>query len=346
MARDSAGGAAATRRRSAICWRPRFPGFGEATLVDRLRRDGDIVLSLVAEDEGVVIGYIAFSRLMVEGGDATFRAVALAPLAVYPEYQQQGIATRLVREGHACLAAIGETLSVVVGEPHYYGRFGYSQPARGALRKRIPIALPDGALLRRGAVRRGGSSIRRPSPRSATMPRYKLTIEYDGGPFVGWQRQANGRSVQQAIEEALVRLTGESADHPRRGAHRRRRARARPGGAFRPRARLDRRQAARRAECASAAGAGRHSSGRAGRRRFRCALLGDPPALLLSHPHPPRAAGRSTAAASGMSARPLDAVAMHRAAQALCSARTTSRRSAPPSARRRARSGRSTGSTS
>ncbi len=42
------------------------------------------------------------------------------------------------------------------------------------------------------------------------MPRLKITIEYDGGPFVGWQRQANGRSVQQAIEEAIVRLTGET----------------------------------------------------------------------------------------------------------------------------------------
>ena len=42
------------------------------------------------------------------------------------------------------------------------------------------------------------------------MPRFKLTIEYDGGPFVGWQRQANGRSVQQAIEEALARLTSEA----------------------------------------------------------------------------------------------------------------------------------------
>jgi tRNA pseudouridine38-40 synthase len=42
------------------------------------------------------------------------------------------------------------------------------------------------------------------------MPRYKLTIEYDGGPFVGWQRQTNGRSVQQALEEAVARLTGES----------------------------------------------------------------------------------------------------------------------------------------
>ena len=103
-----------------------FPGFEEAILVDKLRSDGDIVLSLVAEDPGVVIGYVAFSRLTVEDGETPFRAVALAPLAVYPEYQQQGIATRLVQEGHACLAAIGETLSVVVGEPHFYGRFGYS----------------------------------------------------------------------------------------------------------------------------------------------------------------------------------------------------------------------------
>lgn len=103
-----------------------FPGYGEAVLVDRLRSDNDIDLSLVAEDQGVVIGYIAFSRLMVLGGEKPFHAQALAPLAVYPEYQQQGVATRLIREGHACLAAMGATLSVVLGEPGYYARFGYS----------------------------------------------------------------------------------------------------------------------------------------------------------------------------------------------------------------------------
>lgn len=103
-----------------------FPGFGEADLVDQLRRDGDIVLSLAAEDEGVVIGYVAFSRLKIEGGEGTSPAVALAPLAVYTEYQSQGVATRLVREGHACLAYMGEKLAVVLGEPGYYGRFGYS----------------------------------------------------------------------------------------------------------------------------------------------------------------------------------------------------------------------------
>jgi tRNA pseudouridine38-40 synthase len=42
------------------------------------------------------------------------------------------------------------------------------------------------------------------------MPRYRLTLEYDGGPFVGWQRQANGLSVQQAVEEAVLAFSGES----------------------------------------------------------------------------------------------------------------------------------------
>ena len=102
-----------------------FPGLTEADLVENLRGDGDMVLSLVAEDDGVVVGYVGFSRLILED-EESFAAVALAPLAVYPEYQQQGVATRLIRDGHACLAAIGETLSVVLGEPDYYKRFGYS----------------------------------------------------------------------------------------------------------------------------------------------------------------------------------------------------------------------------
>lgn len=42
------------------------------------------------------------------------------------------------------------------------------------------------------------------------MPRYKLTIEYDGTDFVGWQRQENGASVQQAIEDAIARFAGEA----------------------------------------------------------------------------------------------------------------------------------------
>ena len=43
------------------------------------------------------------------------------------------------------------------------------------------------------------------------MTRWRLTIEYDGGPFMGWQRQDHGPSVQQALEEALERMTGQKS---------------------------------------------------------------------------------------------------------------------------------------
>src|SRR6185369_5063985 len=53
-----------------------------------------------------------------------------------------------------------------------------------------------------------GAEERRP-PR---VTRFKLTIEYDGGPFVGWQRQGNGPTIQQALEDAVARITGETAE--------------------------------------------------------------------------------------------------------------------------------------
>jgi len=103
-----------------------FPDPDEADLVDNLRRDGDVVLSLVAEAGGLVIGHVLFSRVSVNGEAGSQQAVALAPLAVLTEYRQQGIGTGLVRDAHGRLAAMGEALSIVVGEPAYYTRFGYS----------------------------------------------------------------------------------------------------------------------------------------------------------------------------------------------------------------------------
>ena len=103
-----------------------FPGQGEADLVDALRSDGDVVLSLVAERDGYVIGHVMLSRLLVESEGQSVPAVVLGPLAVYPEYQHRGVSTLLLREAHACLAYMGERLSVVLGEPDYYGKFGYS----------------------------------------------------------------------------------------------------------------------------------------------------------------------------------------------------------------------------
>ena len=94
----------------------------EADLVERLRRDADLVLSLVAVREDLV-GHVAFSRL--ELAEASVRAVALAPIAVVPELQRTGIGTALVREALERIAAAGEDLVVVLADPAYYGRFGF-----------------------------------------------------------------------------------------------------------------------------------------------------------------------------------------------------------------------------
>jgi putative acetyltransferase len=102
-----------------------FGQTAEVVLVDQLREDGDLVLSLVAEEDGAVVGHIAFSRLRVANGDEDFPAVALAPLAVLPARQGAGIGGRLVTRAHELLREGGEMLSVVLGDPEYYGRFGY-----------------------------------------------------------------------------------------------------------------------------------------------------------------------------------------------------------------------------
>lgn len=103
----------------------------EAGLVDALVDEGDALLELVAEEEGAIVGHVLFSRLFVEQNERKFPAVALAPLAVEPAFHGTGIGGALVREAHLRLKDAGEKLSVVVGDPEYYGRFGYSH-ARAA----------------------------------------------------------------------------------------------------------------------------------------------------------------------------------------------------------------------
>jgi putative acetyltransferase len=104
-----------------------FGGPAEATLVDRLRRDGDLMLALIATDAArVVVGHVAFSRLHVEGAGGRLPAVALAPLAVADTHRRRGIGATLVRAGLDQLEAQGETLVFVLGDPAYYTRFGFA----------------------------------------------------------------------------------------------------------------------------------------------------------------------------------------------------------------------------
>jgi putative acetyltransferase len=98
----------------------------EADLVDRLRHDHDLVLALVAEQNGQLLGHVAFSRLWIAQDSRRVAGVSLAPLAVLPEAQGRGIGRALVEAGHARLRDMGETIIFVLGDPDYYGRFGFS----------------------------------------------------------------------------------------------------------------------------------------------------------------------------------------------------------------------------
>jgi putative acetyltransferase len=98
----------------------------EAELVDALRDSGDLLLSLVATDGDEVIGHIAFSRLTIESADGPVGGVALAPVVVHPGHQGQGVGSMLIRIGIGLLAERDEQVILVVGNPSYYSRFGFS----------------------------------------------------------------------------------------------------------------------------------------------------------------------------------------------------------------------------
>lgn len=98
----------------------------EADLVDGLRREGAVLLSLVAEVNEEIVGHILFSRMWIDNGGGSTAAVALGPMAVLPSRQSQGIGGRLIGGGLDRLRDRGEDIVIVLGHPEYYGRFGFS----------------------------------------------------------------------------------------------------------------------------------------------------------------------------------------------------------------------------
>ncbi len=112
--------------------RAAFGGEGEASLVDELREAGSVVLSLVAEQGDDIVGHVLYSRLRIDGKEA--RASALAPISIAPARQKQSIGSRLIEEAHRLLAAEGEQIVLVLGDPAYYRRFGFSTTAAKSFR--------------------------------------------------------------------------------------------------------------------------------------------------------------------------------------------------------------------
>lgn len=134
----------------------------EADLVDALRERARPQVSLVAVEDGRVVGHIFFSPVSIESEDAVSDALGLAPMAVLPEYQKHGIGSQLVRRGLEECLRLGHPVVVVLGHPDYYPRFGFPPARASGLTCIYPVpdeafmvaGLTEGALAgRRGVVK-------------------------------------------------------------------------------------------------------------------------------------------------------------------------------------------------
>jgi len=138
--------------------RAAFVGEAEAALIERLDRADLVVLSLVALEQTAPVGHILFSTLDVTVDGRAVAAVALAPLAVRPDRQRQGIGSSLIGSGLERLHGLGQAAVLVLGHPAYYPRFGFS--AEGARHLDAPfrgeafmaLELAPGALAGRAGV--------------------------------------------------------------------------------------------------------------------------------------------------------------------------------------------------
>jgi putative acetyltransferase len=140
----------------------------EADLVDRLRRNCKDLLSLVAVAGNEIVGHILFSSVTVEGEETTAEGMALAPMAVLPEYQRQGIGSKLVRAGIARLVSSNCAFVIVLGHADYYPRFGF-EPAH-SYGVRCEWEVPDDAfmiLVLNESVMQGISGVARYRPEFA-----------------------------------------------------------------------------------------------------------------------------------------------------------------------------------
>lgn len=97
----------------------------EQDVIDRLRNDGDLLLSLVATDGEQVIGQVTYSPAILATGETGW--VVLGPVAVEPKFQGKGIGRALIDEGEAIMRSRGAKGITVLGNPDIYSRFGFAQ---------------------------------------------------------------------------------------------------------------------------------------------------------------------------------------------------------------------------
>lgn len=102
-----------------------FDRANEADLVDRLRGENAITLSLVAVQDEKVVGHVLITPVTIHAEDSQWDAVALGPMAVLPSHQNQGVGATLIRAAFEELKRMGQFVVIVLGHPQYYPRLGF-----------------------------------------------------------------------------------------------------------------------------------------------------------------------------------------------------------------------------
>jgi putative acetyltransferase len=123
-----------------------FEESAEADIVDVLRDACPDILSLVAESDGEIVGHILFSPVTIEDGPQSMQGMGLAPMAVTPNHQRQGIGSKLVEAGLEILREQGRPFVIVLGHPEFYPRFGFVPASRQGLRSQWE-SVPDAAFM-------------------------------------------------------------------------------------------------------------------------------------------------------------------------------------------------------
>lgn len=118
----------------------------EADLIDKLRKKEEFIedFSMVCDVEGEIVGHILFYPVEIIG-EKIFQTISLAPMSVLPEYQNQGIGTKLVQTGLSILKENGYKNVIVLGHPDYYPKFGFEPASKFHIR--FPAEVPDEAFM-------------------------------------------------------------------------------------------------------------------------------------------------------------------------------------------------------
>ncbi len=123
-----------------------FQQENESKLIEKIRKSENFIpeLSIVAEIDNRIVGHILFSKIKIIG-DSDYESLALAPMAVIPEFQKRGIGSELIKKGIDKAKELGFDSIIVLGHKEYYPKFGFQRASKWNIK--CPFEVPDDVFM-------------------------------------------------------------------------------------------------------------------------------------------------------------------------------------------------------